>query len=252
MTTAIAIQQITAAGFLFGDEQEDIELIGTPSEQDSVTALAEAMYEHGVLGSVGAALTKVSSAGRRAVGSQVATIAHNLLDLDLADLVVAGWCKFADLTAAARRTLGAPGSSEVVELATHTITSTHSPSVEVLVDNTPVATVRFELSIKFTVKGLVATVRDGRLVSFQSGGCEVTGTLAAEGRQLATRTAGVQLPMLLRLGDGIPLLRGARQPTGARHVGRHAAPAALPARGDDPPDPPSGPRSRTPGPPRAM
>ncbi len=224
MTATIATQPITAADFLFGDNQDDIELIDVFGEQDSVGALAEALYEQDTLGSVGAALTKVSWAGRRAVGNQVATIAHGLLDLDLADLLVAGWRKFADLTAAARRTMDAPGSSEVVELATHSITSTHSPNVEVLVNNTRVATVRFELSIKFTVKGLVATIRDGRLVSLHSGGCDVTGTLAAEGQQIATRKARFQLPMLLRLGDGIPLLRAAGQPR-ADAAGRARHPA---------------------------
>jgi hypothetical protein len=214
MTSAIATQPITATDFLFGGNQDNIELTDLFGEQDSVGALAEAVYEHDTLGSVGAALTKVSWAGRRAVGNQVATIAHGLLDLDLADLLVAGWCKFVDLTAAARRTLDAPGSSEVVELATHSVTSTNSPNVDVLVNNTRVATVRFELSIKFTVKGLVATIRGGRLVSFYSGECDVTGTLAAEGRQLAERKAQFQLPMLLRLGDGIPLLRGSGQPGG--------------------------------------
>ena len=224
MTSAIATQPITAAGFLFGGSQDSTELIDFFGEQDSIGALAEAVQEHDTLGSVDAALTKLSWAGRRAVGNQVATIAHGLLDLDLADLLVAGWCKFVDLTAAARRTLDAPGSSEVVELATHSVTSTNSPNVEVLVNNTRVATVRFELSIKFTVKGLVATIRGGRLVSFYSGECEVTGTLAAEGRQLAARKAQFQLPMLLRLGDGIPLLRGSAQPdVDAAGRARHTA-----------------------------
>jgi hypothetical protein len=50
----------------------------------------------------------------------------------------------------------------VVELATHSITSTHGPSVEeVLVNDVHVATVRFELCVRFAMKGIVATVEDG-------------------------------------------------------------------------------------------
>jgi hypothetical protein len=196
MTTAITTQPISASAFLFGDTQ------------DSVNALAHALDEKGVVGSLGAALTNLSRAGRGAVGNQIATVAHGLLDLDLGDLVIGGWCKYADLTAAAKRSIAAPGSSEIVDLATHRITSTHSPHVEVFVNDTRVATVRFDLSITFTVKGVVATVRDGHLTTLQTGVCDVTGTLAAEGRQLAKREAHFELPLLLHLGDGIPLLRG--------------------------------------------
>jgi len=156
----------------------------------------------------------LSRAGRKAAGGQLASVAHGLLDLDLGDLVVGGWRKYADLTAAAKRTIATPDSTEVVEVATHSITSTHRPFVEVLVDDVHVATVRFELGVKFVVKGLVATVQHGHLVAL-TGGCDVTATLAAEGRQLAKREAHLPLPLVVGLGDGIPLLRGAESPPAA-------------------------------------
>jgi hypothetical protein len=78
MTTAITTQPISASAFLFGDNQ------------DSVNALARALDEKGVVGSLGAALTNLSRAGRGAVGNQIATVAHGLLDLDLGDLVIGG------------------------------------------------------------------------------------------------------------------------------------------------------------------
>jgi hypothetical protein len=210
MTTAITTQSISASVFLFGDNQ------------DSVDALAHALDENGVVGSLGAELKNLSRAGRGAVDNQIATVAHGLLDLDLGDLVVGGWCKFADLTAAAKRSIAVPGSREIVDLATHGITSTHSPHVEVFVNDTRVATVRFDLCIKFIVKGATATVRDGHLVTVHAGACDVVGTLAADGRQLAKREAHFELPLLLHLGDGIPLLRGSEliQPTAASPPGQ--------------------------------
>jgi len=201
MTTAIPTQPLTAATFLFGDTKED-----------SVDALAHALHEHGVLGSLGEGVTKLSRAGRNAAGDQVASVAHGLLDLDLGGLVIAAWGKWAELTAAAKRTFTTPDSSEVVELATHTITSAHRPYVELLVNDVHVATVRFELAVKFVVKALVATVQHGRLVAVHSGDCDVTATLAAEGRQLAKREAHLQLPLLVRLGGGIPLLHDIEAP----------------------------------------
>lgn len=195
MTTATATHSITASAFLFDDDK------------DSVKALASALEKNGVVGSLTAALTHLSRAGLGAVGEQIATVAHGLLDLDLGDLVMEGWHKYEDLVKAARRTVAAPGSREVLDLATHSITSTHKPHVDVFVDDTKVATVRFELSVKFTVKGVVATVRDGCLVTLQSGICDVVATLAAQDRELAKREGHYELPFLMHLGDGIPLLR---------------------------------------------
>src|SRR6266498_2353609 len=166
MTTAIPTQPLTAAAFLFGDTKED-----------SVDALAHALHEQGVLGTLGEGVTKLSRAGRNAANDQIATVAHGLLDLDLGGLVIAGWGKYADL----------------------------------LVNDAHVATVHFELSVKFVVKGLVATVQHGRLVAL-SGGCDVAATLTAEGRQLAKREAQLQLPLLVRLGGGIPLLHDIEAP----------------------------------------
>jgi hypothetical protein len=132
--------------------------------------------------------------------------------LDLGDLVVGRWRKYADLTAVAKRTIAPPDSTEVVKLATHCINSTHRPFVELLVDDIHVVTVSFELCIEFVVRGLVATVRHGHLVALRSGSCDVTATLAAEGRQLVTRQAQLQLPVVIRIGDGVPLLLDAVRP----------------------------------------
>jgi len=200
-------QPSTASAFLFG------------GDQDAEHALAQALDEHGVLSSTGTALELVSQAGRKAAGRQVAVVANGLLDLDLGDLVVAGWRKQHQLAAAAERTAANPGSSEVVELATHRVSSAHHPSVELLVNDAHVATVTFDLDIEFVIKALVVTVRDGHVVSLHTGACDVAATLAAEGIRLASRQAHFELPLvvrwplLLRLGGGSdPLPYGAKSP----------------------------------------
>ena len=226
MTTAIPAQPMTAAAFFFSGS-DSIGPVGVvSSDQASINAMADALQKQGALGSISAAVKTLSRAGLGAVSNQIAAAAHGLLDLDLGlgELVVQGWCQIADLNAAAKRTVAAPGSEVVVDLATHSITWTHNPQIDVLVNDARVATVHFELSIRFTVKGLTATVRDGNLVRLSSGGCEVTGTLAAEGRQLAQREAQFQLPVLVRLGDGIPLLPSGREPASGQDGPPHAAP----------------------------
>ena len=191
-------QPSTASAFLFG------------GDQDAEHALAQALDEHGVLSSTGTALELVSQAGRKAAGRQVAVVANGLLDLDLGDLVVAGWRKQHQLAAAAERTAANPGSSEVVELATHRISSAHHPSVELLVNDAHVATVTFDLEVELIVKALVVTVRDGHVVSLHTGSCDLAATLAAEGVQLASRRGHLELPLVVRWP--LPLRDGSAPP----------------------------------------
>jgi hypothetical protein len=187
MTTTNPTQPLTTADLLFGQAEAGLD------------ALAEALDQQDVLAELDTALWRVSQAGREAADREIATVTHGLFDLDLGDLLVAGWRKHAAVTTAVERTRATPGSSEVVELASHRITSVYRPFVEVLVNDVRVATIRFELAIEFLVEALVATVRDGHLVSLRSGACTLTAKLAAEGAQLLTRQAHLDLPLLIRL-----------------------------------------------------
>ena len=203
MTTA---QPLTTSAFLFDDE-------------DTGPALARALDEHGVLGSLDNALGLMAQTTREAAGDQVAAVANGVLALDLGDLVIAGWRKQGQLAAAAERTAATPGTSELVELATHRVSSVHHPYVELLVNDMRVTTVNFELDLQFEVKALVATVRDGHLVSLHSGDCDLSATLTAENIRLASRRQQFSLPVLVRwplrlhLGGGAdPLPYGAKPP----------------------------------------
>jgi len=201
-----AAQPLTASAFLFDG-------------QDTGRALARALDEHGVLGSLDTALGLVAQTTREAAGDQVAAVADGVLALDLGDLVVAGWRKQGQLAAAAERTAANPGTSELVELVTHRVSSIHHPYVELLVNDVRVTTVNFELDLEFEVKALVATVRAGHLVSLHSGDCDLSATLTAEDIRLASRRQQFSLPVLVRwplllhLGGGAdPLPYGAKPP----------------------------------------
>lgn len=208
MTAAIPTQPtrpLTTSAFLFG------------GAQDPGQALAHALKERGVLGPLGPALRAVSQTGREAAGSQIAAVAHELLDLDMGDLAVAGWRRHAALTAAADRTRVNPGSSEVVDLATHRITSVHRPYVELLLNDVHVATVRFELRVEFLVRALVATVRNGHVASLGFGACDVTATLAAEGVQLLEQRARLDVSLLIPVPLALHRQDGDEPPDSAQH-----------------------------------
>jgi len=226
--TATTTQPRTAARFLFGDNQ------------DTGQALAQVLSDNAVLRFLDTAVPLLSQPGRRAVDDQVASAVQGLIDLDFGDLMVEGWRKQGDLAAAARRTAAKPGSSEVVELATQRINSLHRPFVDLVVDDVHVATVNLQLDIEFLVRALVATVRDGHIVSLDFGACEVAASLAAEGVQLVSRRAHfdpllvIRPPLLLRLSGGAdPLPSGARSQSArsrARRRRRASPPGGRPGR----------------------
>jgi len=186
MTTATDPRGLTASAFLFGEDQ------------DTGQALARALDEGGVLSSKDAAMRLVTYSIRKAAEDEVAVVADGLLGLDLGDLVIAGWRKQAKLAAAAEHTAANPGSSVLVELATHRISSVHRPYVELLLNQQHLTNVNFELDIELVVTALAVTVRDGHVVSLHAGNCDVSATLAAEGIRLASRQGRFELPLVVR------------------------------------------------------
>jgi hypothetical protein len=196
MTAAIAMDEpFSVRRFLTGDGRDSLaELAGTLAEQGGGRVATRV-------------LRQASDSVRSAVGAEVMRSVDGLLDLDLGGMLLAGWRKHRALTAAAQQSRAAPGTSFVVSLAEHTVTSTHRPRVDLLVREKRVARVHLELSVRFTVRGLAATVRDGKLVALTGGAAEIDVELSVEDRQLAHRTRRVDLPLVVRLGDGVPLGR---------------------------------------------
>jgi hypothetical protein len=214
VTTSIDADPMTASFFLF-------------ERQDTGQALTEALDDHDVLRSGDVVARLATRIARAAAEDQVGVVADGLLDLDLGDLVVAGWRKQERLAAAARRTAANPGSAERIELATHRISSVHRPSVELLLDDTHLTEVHFELDVEFVIKALEVTVREGRVVSLHAGECDVSATLAAEGIRLAGRQRTYELPLVVRWplllhpgGDAGPPPHGAKPPPAPTQPGR--------------------------------
>jgi hypothetical protein len=193
MTTAVPPVSRTALGLLFGPEA------GSPDAIAHQIALAGRA-------NLGRALERLPKATRDAAVLEVATAAAGLLDVNLADVLVAGWRKHADLTAAARRTLAVPGSTELVQLATYEVTEAQQPYISVLIDGRQVVDLVLGLSLVFTVNAMLARIKAGRLVALRAGHCDVTATLALEGTDVVTRQARLELPGAVSLDQGIRLL----------------------------------------------
>jgi hypothetical protein len=191
-----------------------LDLLFTPDE-DSSDAIVPGLLPPGVDEDLDRALRNVPATLRQAAVRETTGAARDLLNADLIGFLVSGWQKHREVIAAARRTVAAPGSIELVDLATHQITATQRPAVNLLVDNRQTATVELGLSVVFTVSALVAGIRGGRLVAVHSGRCNVTANLAVQDTQVISRQVAFELPGIIPLGRGIALLADHDRSAGA-------------------------------------
>ncbi len=185
--------------------QTVLDLLFTPDE-DGPGAIIPGLMSPDATEGLSRALENVPATLREAAVRETTNAVKGLLDVDLTGFLVSGWQKHREVIAAARRSMTAPGSIELVNLATHQITATQRPVVNLLVDNHRVATVELGLSVVFDVSALVAGIRDGRLVAVHSGRCDVRATLAIQDTEVISRQAHLELPGIIPLGRGIRLL----------------------------------------------
>jgi hypothetical protein len=163
-----------------------------PSGGDTSVAVVPDLLPPGTSEDLDRALQYVPATLRTAAVRETMGAAKGLLNADPIGYLVSGWQKHREVIAAARRTVAAPGSIELVDLDTHQITATQHPAVNLLVDNRPTATVELGLSVVFTISALV--VQDTEVIS----------------RQVA-----FELPGIIPLGRGIALLADDDHPAGA-------------------------------------
>jgi hypothetical protein len=196
MNQAVMTSPLTARNFL----------LGAGNAGDTAEELSRSLSERGVARTGLHGLRRLSGSALGAVDREIANVTNGLLDLDIGDVLVSGWRKYGSLREAARHTLAAPGSEEVVILATHRIVATFRPCVDLLVDGVKVNTFEFELTLVLDLDGLVAVVRDGRLEALRGGDCVLTATLSLEGGQLARRQGHIDPGLVVRLDPPVALL----------------------------------------------
>ena len=203
MTTAGQGSTPTALDLLFGPDA------------DAAGTLAGEILSPGEDQDLGRALAHLPEMTTEAAVQEAAAAAAGLLKVDLIGVLVRGWREHRDIVSAARRTLAAPASTELVSMSAHEVTLEQHPFVSVLVDNQRVATLELGLSIVFDVNALLLLISGGRLVAVRSGRCDITATLAVQGTDLLVRQAHLELPGLIPLGRGIRLLPDGEYPARA-------------------------------------
>ena len=176
------------------------------SADDLAAALAGVGLTGWVKQNVGGELGGLSTATRAAAAREISATVASLLNVNPVDVLVGGWREYKQITDAARGTLAAAGSTELLALATHQITQTLNPSVTVLVDGYRVADLPLSISVVCDVQAMLAKISAGRLIAIESGRCSVTAALAIAEAEITSRTTRFDLPGVVSLGRGLRLL----------------------------------------------
>jgi hypothetical protein len=213
MTTAEEGSTPTALDLLFGWAAD--------ASASASAALADEISSPGGGQDLGRALAHLPETTRKAAAQEAGTIMAALLKVNLIDVLVRGWREHRNIVSAARRTLAAPGSTELVSMSAHEVTLDQRPSVSVLVDGQQVASLLLGLSIVFNVNALLLGISGGRLVAVRSGRCDITATLAVQGTNLLVRHARLELPGVIPLRRGIRLLPVDEYPAGEDTASEH-------------------------------
>jgi hypothetical protein len=173
---------------------------------DPAGEIQQLLDDRAVLGLAVAALSRIPKTLAGAATKEIGSIIAGLLQMDLVDLLVSGWRKHGALASAAEMTLRSPGEKQVVGLATHRIRSTHTPSVELVVDRVPVGEVEFLIELGADVHALRAVVFGGRLTALDSGRIELSATLSCEGVELKSIRHEIDPSLEFDVGAGVPLI----------------------------------------------
>ena len=201
------MSQVTVRAVLYGESDPATAVAATPAWRTVLSGLSR-------FGG-GGVLAALSPGGQADLYAQASAAVAGLLNLDVLDVLVGGWRKHRALVAAAQRTQAQPASTERVELASHRITTTHRPYLDINVNGATLAKVHLDLELTLDVETMVGTVTRTRLVGIEGGRCTVTAGLGCESVPLASRQLLFDPHLVLRLGDGIALLSEERRPADA-------------------------------------
>lgn len=168
---------------------------------------AEATLERGgntaTDGKAGDALSKVSKVSQKIARREIKRAILDLLDIGLAGVVQRGWQRHDALVAAGRRT--AQGGREVVVLADHTVTSTHSPHISLTVNGIDLGTITITVVMSLRLIGITALVERGQLVAVETGSIVATAKLSVEDVPITSRSQTIDAVAVMRLAKPLPL-----------------------------------------------
>jgi len=129
----------------------------------------------------------------------------DLLDLNVVDILLAGWKTHQEVRDQLRATAQDPSRTVVVSLARHTLDSTHTPSIELRAHGRTILDLSFPIELAFEIEAAELTLRGGAVREARPGTVTVRGTVRLEGTAILERElAPIDLPGRLVLDADAP------------------------------------------------
>jgi len=126
----------------------------------------------------------------------------DVLDINVVDVLVAGWKKQNEVRELLQATAADPTRTALVQLAEHTLESTHKPSIEVRSGGKVVARLSFTIEAAFEVDAVELVLRHGRVEEVHAGRMTARGTVKLENSVILERkSAPLTLPGTIVFAD---------------------------------------------------
>lgn len=151
---------------------------------------------------------KISEVARKVARREIRQALIEVLDIKLANVVLRAWQRHGALLAAAQRTTN--GGREVVLLADHTVTSRHSPHVDLIIDGMDIARISAAIVLTLRITGVNAIVERGALSGLEGGAIDAAAKFSVEDVPIASRSQMIDVPGVIRLDRPIALAAPAR------------------------------------------
>jgi hypothetical protein len=124
----------------------------------------------------------------------------DLLDINVVDVLLAGWKKHDEVRTQLRVTAVDPSRTVLVYIGHHIVDSTHTPSIELRSHGRRVVELSFPIELKFEIAAIELTLRAGAITEIRSGEVKARGSVKLESAVILERELSP-----LRLPDKIVL-----------------------------------------------
>lgn len=104
-----------------------------------------------------------------------------------------------------------PQETVTVELADHTVKSTHAPHLDIVVNGQKMPLLKLDIKLDLDLKGLILTIRDARIWKIAPGSCKGSGSVTFCGISLLKKESETYELPSMEFADGIPIASRVRR-----------------------------------------
>lgn len=114
-----------------------------------------------------------------------------LFDVPLPDVLIRSWKKADEIQEALEESRKAPEQVTILELAAHTVSTEHHPSIEIRILGVPSPKrIQFTVRLLAKLKGIILKIQGGAITEIQMGNCEFEGKVQHEDLTIAEKRVG--------------------------------------------------------------